>query len=797
MNATAEAFEVPEANPSDSGAFDRLRSSELTSFFGRRREIAALRSFIDSGVSILTITGPGGVGKTRLVLALQDELREAEDFPGGVHFIALASILDFTLVVPTIARSFGILAEDDSTLTERLIGLLKSERTLLILDNLEHLLEASLDIARLHQACPELTLIVTSRRAMRLVGEQEFPLAPLPVEEYDSSSSITELERSPAVALFLARASAQNPRFALRETNAKAVVEICSRLDGLPLAIELAAARTKLMSPQAILGRLSGRFELLTTGPRDVHKRQQTLRDTVNWSYDLLRSEEQTLFRRIAIFSGGATFEAIEAIVQQSESMNSTDLFDLVSSLVDHSLVLQEASVGSAPRFRMLETIREFGQDRLKELGEIDDIRDTHAAYFTEFVIEAAKANYGPHESEQVARIGYDLDNVRSALTWLLQDEPIDSPRAKLGLRLAGSMVRFWDVRGYLLEEIRWLTRALSHSSDTPTSERSTALSALGVNAWFVGEIESAETFQREALASWRSLEDDANVVSSLWFLGLIAEQRRDRSQLLALAEEAAALTPRFGVTLWQAVPVSLLALAALVDGDAENSEAYLRQSLAYHHEHGFRWPHAWVLGVTAQAVELRGDSARALALYQQGLSEFHQHGDVYGVLEGILAVAKYSLESGQPEIAARLTSFVARNREIIGHRVTWLQKLNEDELAAKARDLLTEQHYEAERIHGRAFRLDDAVLLALSVAMKRPATERVESRAIAESGLSPREIEVLRLLVDGRSNDEIGRALFISPRTAGTHVANILGKLGVHSRAAAVALAVRTGVIT
>ncbi len=762
-------------------------STQLTSFIGREDELSWIAKRLEAGQRLLTITGPGGVGKTRLALAAASLLNARSTFDDGVVVVALAQVADESLVVPTIARALDVVVEDGRQPVHRLEAL-QGRKLLLVLDNLEHVVGAAIELHQLLDELPDLSLLVTSRRALRVSGEQEFALSPLAVPESGSSAALDQLLQFPSIALFVDRAAASNPQFSLTEVNASAVVTICTRLDGLPLAIELAAARIRMLSPQALASRLSGRLQLLTAGPRDAPRRQQTLRETISWSFELLTEEERLLFRLISVFSGGASLEAVEAVVLRAAPQLAPDTLAGVAALVDHSLLVKEAEAAGESRFRMLETIREFGLDELEASGAASSARDAHAEYFVEQAERSAEGEYGALESSLLRKLEPDLGNVRAALTWLLAQQPFDSPRANLGLRLAGAMVRFWDVRGYLQEEYDWLTRALSMVKAGPTRERATALTALGVNCWFTNQLDDAIKWQQEALTIWRMLNDPSAIVRSLWFLGLVAGKRREVQRLDELYEESAPLAPHLGITLWTVVPNSLQALKALAERDGQRCRDTLAATLDYHVKHGYLWPHAWCLGIMAEAAMIDGNRDESLSLYQRSLAEFNEHGDIYATIDCLVAIANHASGYGQPETAAMLLSVVRQIRFAVGYRMTWAT-ISEQDSWNLTNSLLDSDRVGQIQADALDLRLSDAVALALSVKPEQvghaPALKQGN-----RYGLTSREREVLKLLAEGRSNQEIGDLLFISARTAGTHVANILQKLGVHSRAAAVAVA-------
>ncbi|MGE3796322.1 MAG: NB-ARC domain-containing protein, partial [Thermomicrobiales bacterium] len=553
----------------DSPSFSRLLN--LTTFIGREQEIIWIRQRLLEGHRIVTITGPGGVGKTRLAttVAASPELDAA--FADGIIFVPLAQVADDALVMPTIARAAGILADENTTSLDRLASALDQQRLLLILDNLEHVIGSAVALRRLVDACPNLKLLVTSRRAMRVSGEQEFSLASLPLPD-SKSPFLEDLRASPAVQLFVDRATAANPAFELTAENAAAIAEICQRLDGLPLALELAAARTKMLPPQALAARLTGRLRILTTGPRDAPARQQTLRETVRWSYDLLTPFEQMIFRRMAVFGGGATLDAIASVAGHGAPIGEFEILDVVATLVDQSLLIQDQSPGHEARFLMLETIREFAISELATAEDIDRIRDAHAAYFLKVAEYSAGDEYGPDEAARILALEPDLGNVRLALGWLLIDREFDSPIVHMGLRLAGAMIRFWDLRGYITEEREWLIHALSRVSEEPTAQRATALTGLGVNAWFSGHIEESEGWQNAALDIWRLLDLPVETARSLWFLALAAAKCGEIPRLQELHIEAELLAPRMTECLWRIVPTAINALTAMVQGDGDSA---------------------------------------------------------------------------------------------------------------------------------------------------------------------------------------------------------------------------------
>src|SRR5215216_756370 len=419
--------------------------AQPTPLVGRERELEEVLALLRrSYVRLLTFTGPGGTGKTRLGLQAAAEL--TDEFEDGVFFVALAAIADPTLVAPAIARTLGLTESGNQPQEELLEGYLRERQVLLVLDNFEQVLESASLLDALLSAAPGLKVLATSRTALRLYGEHEFPVPPLSLPDTGSLPPIEGLTRFEAVRLFVDRARAIRPDFSLTEENASAVIEICSRLDGLPLAIELAAARIKLLPPQAMLSRLDNRLKLLTGGARNLPERQRTLRNAIAWSYEMLDEGEKTLFARLAVFSGGSTLEGIEAVCDPQGDLP-VEALEGVSSLLDKSLLRQEEGQGAEPRLMMLETIREFASQRLEESGEAEQLRKSHADYCIALAEEAEAGLQGSEQESWLERLDPEHDNMRSALAWAMEQG-----MTELGLFLAGALRPFWYARGYLDE---------------------------------------------------------------------------------------------------------------------------------------------------------------------------------------------------------------------------------------------------------------------------------------------------------------------------------------------------------
>ncbi|HXZ28563.1 MAG TPA: protein kinase [Terriglobales bacterium] len=619
-----------------------------TALVGREREVAAASELLlGAEVRLVTVTGPGGIGKTRLALEVARALEPR--FPAGVYFVPLAGVSDLRLIASVIAQTLGLRESSGRSPQEELKRYLQESLRaplLLVFDNFEHLLAAAPLVAELLALGGSLKILVTSRAALHLSGEHEFPVPALALPEARARLSPEALAQCPAVALFVQRARAVKPDFTLSGDNAGAVAEICERLDGLPLAIELAAARVKLLSPAAMRTRLESRLQLLTGGARDLPARQQTLRGAMDWSYELLTPAEQKLFRRLAVFAGGATLEAAEAACDTKSDLG-VDILEGMASLVDKSLVQQQEQEGGEPRFLMLETVREYALEHLAAQGEEAATRRAHAAYCLVLAeeLDAADAAAEAGQAERLDHLESEHDNLRGALDWLAA-----SGQAEWCLRLGAALFHFWERRDYLSEGREQLARALGPAGAAASKARSRALFAAGVLAGSQGDYASNQRLMEASLAMARQLGDKQGIAVSLNALAVNARDREDVASERALFEESLAVWREAGDPQAVARALSNLANVVRLQGDYEHARSLYQECMAAFRELGDRGGVAWSLDHLGDVARDQGDAAGARSLYEASLTAFRESGDLWGVAGALADLG--GLAQGQGDYA-------------------------------------------------------------------------------------------------------------------------------------------------
>jgi predicted ATPase/serine/threonine protein kinase len=600
-----------------------------TGFVGREKEASAITELLlRQEVRLVTVTGPGGIGKTRLAVEVANGL--TEHFRGGIHFVPLSPLNDPSLIVSAIVQTLGIReAGGQSPLEILKKNFQDSLRApmLFVLDNFEHLLPAAGTVAELLALAPNLKVLVTSRAALHVYGEQEFPVPPLALPDSRAVTSVKALLQCPAVALFVQRAAAAKPDFELSRENAPAVAEICARLDGLPLAIELAAARVKVLSPSAMLARLASRLQLLTGGARDLPQRLQTLRAAMDWSYDLLNAAEQKLFRRVSVFVGGCTLEGVEAVCDAKGDLD-LDLLDGMASMVDKSLMQQVEQPNGESRFKMLETIREYAVEKLKASDEKALTKRAHAAYCMVMAEEETKEQSGPEGTQWLDRLAVEHDNFRAALEWLTE-----TGDAEWGLRLGNALFRFWEMREYLAEGRDSLRKVLKiPAAAAPTKARARAVFAAAVLAGEQADFASAAAQMKESLEIARELQDNQAIAVSLNGLAILTRDQGDIVLSRSLFEESLAVWKELGDLKAVARSLSNLANVVKLQGDYSRATSLYGECLSIFRGLGDRTGVGWTLNHQGDVARDQGDTATARALYEHALAIFHEVDDRWGI---------------------------------------------------------------------------------------------------------------------------------------------------------------------
>jgi predicted ATPase len=716
--SSALAAYIPQHTGPVSARSSRVQPSlpvPPTSLIGRARDVDMVCTLLQrADVRVLTLTGPPGVGKTRLALRVTEDLHAT--FADGVRFIGLAPMHDPGLVLVLIAQGLGLTETGSQTVEEQLKEYLREQQMLLVLDNFEQVLAAGPRIAELVQAASRLKVLITSRAVLHVYGEHEYTVPPLELPDLANLPPTPTLLACASVALFIARAQAVMPGFAPTSGHLATIAEICARLDGLPLAIELAAARSKVLTPSAMLARLTSRLTLLTGGARDLPARQQTLRDAITWSYELLDAHEQRLFAQLAVFIGGCTLEAAEAVCTSGEEPQ-PDLLDILASLVDKSLLQHWQETDGGSRFRMLEMIREFGLEHLERSGMADQLRRQHAAYYMTLAETAEPALRGPHQSAWLRRLEDEHDNVRAVLGWALSAGEVE-----IAMRLSVVLRRFWYMHGHLGEGRTWLEQALlcsqRHAShQVPQAIRAKALHGAGILAHAQGDDACAMHYFTESLALFRTQGDNHGIAMSLAGLGWIAHARGDFEQAIALHEESLALHRLLEDQKGIAVALNCLGEVARSQADDQRATTYYTESLALFRVLGDTRGTAVVLQNLAQMALQHADIELARARFTDSLVLFHELGSKKGIAECLIGLGQVAGAQGQLEQAVRLWGAMeAFYLDTCGH-LDPADHVNYARAIATVRPQLSESVWNTAWSAGRALALEQAIAVALAQA--------------------------------------------------------------------------------
>jgi len=764
---------------STSGTWPTTLPWQSTSFVGREREIDEVKGLLASAW-LVTLMGAGGCGKTRLALRVAADV--ARDYADGVWFVDLALVADPALVVQAIAWTVGVREVPGRAVTETLLDHLRERASLLVLDNCEHVVNGAAHTTdAVLRTCPRVRIIATSREPLRAPGETTWrvPSLSLPPLGGTAETGTAGALRFESVKLFVERAQAALPGFSLTNVNGPAVEEICRQLDGIPLAIELAAARVRVFSVDQIAARLDDRFRLLTAGPRTAMPRQQTLRATVEWSFAMLSEPERALLRRLSIFAGGWTLEAAEEVTAGA-GIQRHAVLDLLAAVVDKSLVLAEHE-GGAVRYRLLETIRQYARERLDDAGEIQATRARHLAYFLGLAEDAEPKLRGPEAGAAMDHLQQEYENLRVAIDWALATDD------ETALRLTGALGWFWWAR-YHTEGRRWLKRALA-ASPKRTSARMKALHGAGWLAHHQRDTQEARALLSESLAIARELDDRWMTAWTLQALGRVAYFDNDPTLTRALAQDSLAVAEAVGDDWLVAWALHLLGLAAYIGADNASARTYYERSLAIRRRLGYQEGIAVVCALLGLVAIREGDLATAHAHLvealgiMQSLSPWHV-ATILGAFSHIASVR------GQPLRAVRLGAMATGLSET--HQ-TPLIPLVEPLLGQgldMARQALAQAAFTQAWREGASMSLDQAVAECLAVGVAPAQPSEGGALHAAFSALTVTELQVLRLLARGRTTKEIAGELVVAVSTVDRHITHIYDKLGVRNRAEATALA-------
>ncbi len=752
---------------------------QVTSFIGREREITEVKRLL-STTRLLTLTGVGGTGKTRL--ALQAASEALEGFTDGVWMAEFAALSEPALVVKTVASALGVPEQPGRSLMETLMDHLSSKSLLLLFDNCEHLLSACAQLANtLMRGCPRLRILATSREQLGIANELTYRVPSLSLPDPHSLPNSENLAQYEAIRLFMERAGSCDPGFTVTESNASAVAQVCHRLDGIPLAIELAASRIKVLTPHEIVQRLDDQFGLLRGGPRDAPERHQSLQAAISWSYELLTPDEQRLFRRLAVFRGGFALESAEAVCGDG-----VDILDGLSSLIDKSLLRRVAGLGETARFLMLETIREYGIERLAAEGELDGTRRRHAEHFAALAEQAELDMGAAYEERWRHRLWRDIENVRTAVDWSLRSSPQTSAR------LGGGLGWLFYNHGHLTEGRIRIEQILQTIDDVDDHLRSKVLFQGGVLAMSLGEWDQARVRLEQSLVLFRRYGDAKREAMATAMIGHVSRSTGEYEEASKHYQTALGIYRRLGSQWGIAWALFDLGMAARDQGHDDEAVALHEQSLALFRTQGYRWGTAWQLWSLGALAHRRGNDALARENFAESLALYRALDDRRGIAQSLEGLATIVFVAGRMNETARVLSAAAAVRAELGAPLAFSDRREYDRMLESVKVSVSAEEFEREWSSGRSFEPDDAIRFALDAAQH--AITRGRSPKKSRDPLTSREREVATLIARGLSNRAIATKLSISERTSISHVEHIMNKLGLHSRAQIAVWAVRHG---
>jgi predicted ATPase/DNA-binding SARP family transcriptional activator/DNA-binding CsgD family transcriptional regulator len=766
----------PEGIPLESTSYSLRHNvpAALSSFVGREHELVEIKRTL-AMTRLLTLTGSGGCGKTRLALEVGRDL--ASSYPDGAWLVELASLLQPELVSKAVASALGVREQPDRPLVDTLVGHLREKYLLLMLDNCEHLIEGCAQLAHsLLHSCPRLRVLATSREPLEVEGEVVWRVPSLSVPDTDRLPSANELTRYDAVRLFVDRARLRVRDFELTPENGPAVAQVCGKLEGIPLALELATARVGPLAVEEVAQRLGDSLSLLSTGPRTAPQRQRTMRATLEWSYGLLSEPERKLFRRLSAFAGGWTLESAEAV--GSDGLGGANVLDVLSRLVDKSLVVAEATEGDRVRYRMLELIRQYARKKLEEDKEFDATLRRHASLFLASAEEAEPELKGPRQQEWLERLEVEHDNFRVALTWAL-----DRGEAELGLRLSGALGEFWHMRGHLSEGRQWLQSALAAQGGAYLmSARAKAFTWVAQLAWEQGDYERSITLSKASLKLFRTRRDEAGVADALSNLAWATLFQNELEQASTMAEEALTLQRKLGHTVGVIRALQTLGLVAATGHDYDRAAALYEESMMLARNVGDSFGIVLSLGIGALASLGKGDHHQTRMLYEKGLRGSKQLKTMNGARLHLHISAALAGAQGRAVRSACLWGATEVMREAIGTIFSPAERRAYGPYIEAARAQLDEAAWEKAYTEGKTMTLEEAIEYALS-GEKEPPPSAAPAPEGLPAVLTRREQEVANFVARGLTNRHIAKELVVSERTVEKHVANILKKLGLHSR--------------